>query len=62
MRGHYAAACVAAYEKRGKTVEVSWADVGDMDRRELMGREVDLIAPIGSVSAPGMPVPWRGGT
>jgi hypothetical protein len=43
-RGHYAAACVAAHEDRGKTVEVSWATVGNMDRRELMGREVDLIA------------------
>jgi hypothetical protein len=43
-RGHYAAACVAAHEEQGKTVEVSWATVGDMDRRELMGWEVDLIA------------------
>jgi len=43
-RGHYAAACVVAQEEEGKTVEVSWATVGDMDRRELMGREVDLIA------------------
>lgn len=43
-REHYAAACVAAHEKNGKTVEVSWATVGDMDRREMMGREVDLIA------------------
>ena len=43
-RGHYAAACVAAHEKKGRTVEVSWATVGDMDRRELMGHEVDLIA------------------
>jgi hypothetical protein len=43
-RGHYAAACVAAHEQRGKMVEVSWVTVGDMDRRELMGREVDLIA------------------
>jgi hypothetical protein len=43
-RGHYAAACVAAHEKNGKTVEVSWATVGDMDRRELIGHEVDLIA------------------
>jgi len=24
-RGHYAAACVAAHEETGKTVEVSWA-------------------------------------
>ena len=43
-RGHYAAACVAAHEDRGKIVEVSWATVGNLDRRELMGREVDLIA------------------
>jgi hypothetical protein len=43
-RGHYAAACVVGHEQQGKTVEVSWAIVGDMDRRELMGREVDLIA------------------
>ena len=43
-RGHYAAACVAAHEKQGKTIEVSWAITGDVDRRELMGREVDLIA------------------
>lgn len=43
-RGHYAAACVAAHEDQGKIVEVSWATVGNMDRRELMGREVDLIA------------------
>lgn len=43
-RGHYAAACVAAHEKLGKVVEVSWATVGNMDRRELMGREADLIA------------------
>jgi hypothetical protein len=43
-RGHYAAACVAAHEGQGKIVEVSWATVGNMDRRELMGREVDLIA------------------
>lgn len=43
-RGHYAAACVAAHEKQGKPIEVSWATVGNMDRRELMGREADLIA------------------
>jgi hypothetical protein len=43
-RGHYAAACVAAHEARGKVVEVSWTAAGDIDRRELMGREVDLIA------------------
>jgi hypothetical protein len=42
--GHYAAACVAAHENLGKVVEVSWVTVGNMDRRELMGREVDLIA------------------
>jgi len=43
-RGHYAAACVAAHEKQGNTIEVSWAIAGDVDRRELMGLEVDLIA------------------
>jgi hypothetical protein len=43
-RGHYAAACVAAHEDQGKIVEVSWAAVGNLDRRELMDREVDLIA------------------
>ena len=43
-RGHYAAACVAAHEDQDKIVEVSWTIVGDMERRELMGREVDLIA------------------
>jgi hypothetical protein len=35
---------VAAHENLGKVVEVSWAIVGNMDRRELMGREIDLIA------------------
>jgi hypothetical protein len=43
-KGHSAAACVAAHEAAGKIVSVSWATVGDMDRRDLMGLEVDLIA------------------
>jgi hypothetical protein len=43
-RGHYAAACVARHEANGETVEVSWATVREMNRRELMGREVDFIA------------------
>jgi hypothetical protein len=43
-RGHSAAACVAGHEKRGNLVEVSWAPAGEMDRRALMGLEVDLIA------------------
>src|SRR5262249_38679769 len=43
-KGHSAAACVAAYEEAGKIVFVSWATVGDMGRRDLMGLEVDLIA------------------
>ncbi|HET9969934.1 MAG TPA: hypothetical protein VFQ68_16995 [Streptosporangiaceae bacterium] len=43
-RGHSAAACVAGFEKQGEVVEVSWALAGDIDRRELMGLEVDLIA------------------
>ena len=43
-RGHSAAACVADHEAQGKVVEVSWAVLEDLDRRELMGIEVDLIA------------------
>lgn len=42
-RGHSAAACVAEFEKQGEPVEVSWALPG-IDRRALMGLEVDLIA------------------
>lgn len=43
-RGHSAAACVAGFESQGEVVEVSWALAGDIDRRALMGLEVDLIA------------------
>ena len=43
-KGHSAAACVAAYEAADKIVSVSWATVTDMDRRDLMGLEADLIA------------------
>jgi hypothetical protein len=43
-RGHSAAACVAGFENRNEVVEVSWAPTGDIDRRVLMGLEVDLIA------------------
>ena len=43
-RGHSAAACVAAHEAQGKVVEASWAVLEDLDRRALMGIEVDLIA------------------
>jgi hypothetical protein len=43
-RGHSAAACVAGYEKHGEAVEVSWAPAAAMDRRALLGLEVDLIA------------------
>jgi len=35
---------VVGFEKQGEVVEVSWALAGDVDRRELMGLEVDLIA------------------
>ena len=42
--GHSAAACVAGFEKQGEVVEVSWALPGGIDRRALMGLEVDLIA------------------
>jgi hypothetical protein len=41
-RGHSAAACVASHEARGNVVEVSWAVLEDLDRRALMGLEVDL--------------------
>jgi hypothetical protein len=43
-RGHSAAACVAGFESQDEVVEVSWALAGDIDRRALMGLEVDLIA------------------
>lgn len=43
-RGHSAAACVAGHEAQGNVIEVSWALLEDLDRRALMGIEVDLIA------------------
>jgi hypothetical protein len=43
-RGHSAAACVVQHEARGNVVEVSWAQLENVDRRALMGLEVDLIA------------------
>src|SRR5215469_8730458 len=43
-RGHSDAACVVSHEARGNVVEVSWAVLEDLDRRALMGLEVDLIA------------------
>jgi hypothetical protein len=43
-RGHSAAACVAGHEAQGNLIEVSWALLDDLDRRALMGVEVDLIA------------------
>jgi hypothetical protein len=43
-RGHSAAACVAAHEHKGRIIAVSWAIAEGIDHRELMGREVDLIA------------------
>ena len=43
-RGHSAAACVAGHEAQGDVIEVSWALLEDLDRRALMGAEVDLIA------------------
>jgi hypothetical protein len=47
-RGHYAAACIALLENQGKVVELSWTIAADIDRRELIGREVDLIAAHGT--------------
>jgi len=43
-RGHIAGAGVAAVQGSGPSVEVSWVVMDDVDRRELVGREVDLIA------------------
>ncbi|MGO9077954.1 MAG: hypothetical protein ACLQDY_02780 [Streptosporangiaceae bacterium] len=42
--GHSAARCVVQHQDRGESVEVSWAEIAGIDRRELMGLEVDLIA------------------
>ena len=41
---HSAAACVAGHETQGNLIEVSWALLEDLDRRALMGIEVDPIA------------------
>jgi hypothetical protein len=41
---HVAGACVFEHERRGGTVEVSWVPTPDLDKRERLGREVDLIA------------------
>ena len=35
---------VVGFENQNEVVEVSWALAGDIDRRALMGLEVDLIA------------------
>jgi hypothetical protein len=35
---------VVGFENQDEVVEVSWALAGDIDRRALMGLEVDLIA------------------
>jgi hypothetical protein len=43
-RGHSAAACVADHEAQGNVIEVSWALLEELDRRALMGMEVELIA------------------
>jgi hypothetical protein len=43
-RGHYAARGIAAERAKGCSVEVSWVVMDPLSRRELMGKEVDLIA------------------
>jgi hypothetical protein len=40
---HYAGGCVASHAA-GRAVVVSWIELPTIDRRELMGIEVDLIA------------------
>jgi hypothetical protein len=42
--GHSAAHCVAVHAKARGKIEVSWAILANVDKRELMGREVDFIA------------------
>lgn len=42
-RGHYAGGGIAAHQGDGPSIEVSWVVMSDIDRRELMGREADLI-------------------
>ena len=39
-KGHYAGRCVS----RAQGVEISWVVLDDLDKRELMGRELDLVA------------------
>lgn len=41
---HVAGACVYQHQRRGATIEVSWVSAPDIDKRERLGREVDLIA------------------
>jgi len=39
-KGHYAGRCVS----RARGVEISWIVLEELDKRQLMGREVDLVA------------------
>jgi hypothetical protein len=41
---HVAGACVYQHQKRGATIQVSWVATPDLDKRERLGRECDLIA------------------
>lgn len=41
---HVAGACVHQHKQRGATIHVSWVATPDIDKRERLGRECDLIA------------------
>jgi hypothetical protein len=41
---HVAGRCVREHERRGGMIEVSWVATADLDKRERLGRECDLIA------------------
>lgn len=40
---HVVGACVYQHERRGGVIEVSWVAIPDLEKRERLGREVDLI-------------------
>lgn len=42
--GHVAGACVYEHQRHGATIQVSWVAMPNLDKRERLGREVDLIA------------------
>jgi len=41
---HVAGGCVLSFERKGGRVEVSWVAMPEVDRRERLGIECELIA------------------